>query len=93
MAQSIEEIASTTIPIWKILFLPRISAIRPKGTRKAAAASKYEVATQFNVTASSDSFVPIDGSAILIEDDVKGVRNELIMAIANTTFLLTEAVP
>ena len=28
----------------------------------------------------------------LIEDEVKGVRNELIMAIANTTFLLAEAV-
>jgi hypothetical protein len=40
-----------------------------------------------------DSLVPIEGSAILIEDDVKGVRNELIMAIANTTLLLTADVP
>jgi len=92
IAQNIEATTSTTMPIWKIFFLPCISAILPKGKRKAAAESRYAVATQFKETASNDSFVPIEGSATLIEDEVKGVRKLLIMAIASATFLLTEVV-
>ena len=41
-----------------------------------AAARRYEVATQFSVTASMVNSLPIDGSAILMEDPIKGVRKE-----------------
>src|ERR1035437_3907478 len=68
-----------------------MSARRPKGTRKVADARRYAVATQFRETASRDRLAPIVGRAIFIEDEVKGVRNELIMAIKSTTFLLTSA--
>jgi hypothetical protein len=76
------------MPIWKIFFLPQMSANRPSGTKKAAAASVYEVATQFNETAFSDSWSAIDGRAMLTEDARKGVRKELNMATIRTTLLL-----
>jgi hypothetical protein len=49
----------------------------------------YEVATQFNEIASSESEELILGRAMLTEDDRKGVRNELNMATTSTTLLLT----
>jgi len=64
------------MPNVKILFLPYISAILPKGTRNTAAARRYEVATQLNRTAFIPNSCPIDGSAMLTEEPMKGVRKE-----------------
>ena len=77
-----------TKPYVKTFFLPWMSAILPKGTRIIAAARRYAVATQFNVTASEANSFPIEGSAILIEDDIKGVRKELVVATSSATPLL-----
>jgi hypothetical protein len=61
-----------------------MSAKRPNGTKNTAAASKYAVATQLRVTASSENRLPIEGSAILTDELVNGVRKELIEAIKRT---------
>jgi hypothetical protein len=82
------------IPIRKINFLPKMSAKRPKGTKNTAAANKYEVATQLSVTASRENRLPIEGKAILTEELVNGVSNELIEAIKRITpFEVPKAAP
>ena len=64
----------------KILFLPYISAILPKGTRNIAAARRYEVAIQPSKTAFILNSLPIEGRAILTEEPIKGVRKEVNVA-------------
>jgi hypothetical protein len=64
-----------------------MSAIRPKGSKNIAAARREEVAIQLNETALSDSSLSMDGRAMLTEDDVNGVRNELKAAMRATTVL------
>jgi len=59
------------------------------GTRNTAVAKRYEVGTQLSETASMANSFPIEGRAILMEDPIKGVRKEAIVAIINTTLLLT----
>jgi len=54
-----------------------------------AEAKRYEVGTQLSETASMANSFPIAGRAILIEDPIKGVRKEAMVATSNTTFLLT----
>lgn len=76
------------MPYVNTLFLPYMSAILPKGTSKVAEASMYAVAIQLNVTASNDSFFPIEGSAILTEEPMKGKRKEAIVATISTTSLV-----
>jgi len=44
------------------------------------------VATQLNKTASIFNSLSIEGSATLMEDTIKGVMNELVMARVNTDF-------
>jgi hypothetical protein len=66
-----------------------MSAILPNGTRNTAAARRYEVATQFNSTASIENCFPIEGSAIFTEDPIKGVMNAATEAIISVVFLLT----
>jgi hypothetical protein len=46
------------------------------------------VATQFSEIALNERWLAIEGRAILTADEEKGVRNELRMAIARTTFLV-----
>lgn len=75
------------MPYVKILFLPYISAILPKGTRNTAAARRYEVATQLNRTAFIPNSCPIDGSAMLTEEPIKGVRKEPNVTISRAAFL------
>jgi hypothetical protein len=71
-----------------------MSAKRPKGTKNTAAANKYEVATQLSVTASRENRLPIEGKAILTEELVNGVRNELNEAIKRITpFEVPKAAP
>ena len=72
----------------KILFLPCMYAILPKGTRATAVAKRYEVATQLNKIASMANSFPIEGSAMLMDEPIKGARKELSVATSNTTFLL-----
>lgn len=78
------------MPYVKIFFLPKISAVFPKGTRKMAAAKKYEVATQFNITAFISNSLRMEGRAMLIEAPMKGVMKELMVAMikAGLRFLL-----
>ncbi len=71
----------------KSFFLPYISAILPKGTRNAAAAKRNDVATQLNKTASISNSLPITGSAMLMEELIKGMRKELNEATNKTYFL------
>src|SRR3974390_192073 len=72
--QRIAAIASMTIPIWNIPFLPRMSERRPKGRRNVAAARRYAVATQLRDTASRENLDAMAGSAMVIDEDVKGAR-------------------
>jgi hypothetical protein len=59
--------------------------MRPKGSKNIAAARRYAVAIQPSDRALRESSLPIDGSAMLTEDDVNGVRNELIAAMRDMT--------
>jgi hypothetical protein len=77
------------MPYVKILFLPYISAILPKGTRNIAAAKRNEVATQLNKTASIANSFPIDGSAMVTEEPMKGVRKEAKVATNKADLLFT----
>lgn len=86
-AHAIDAIAKTHMPMMNTRFRPLISAIRPKGTRNAAAARRYDVATQPYSTVLIENSSDIDGSAIAIDDAMKGVRNELSMANASAAFL------
>lgn len=70
------------MPYIKIFFLPFISASFPKGTRNIAAARIYEVATQFNRIASIENSFPIEGSAMLMDEPIKGVRKEPSVAMS-----------
>jgi len=74
------------IPHKKTFFLPRISAILPKGTRKIAVERRYAVATQPSNTASMPNSFPMEGRAILIEDPIKGMRKEGNVVIRRTVF-------
>ena len=76
------------MPYVKILFLPYMSAILPKGTRNIAAARRYDVGIQPNAMASIANSLPIDGSAILIVEPIKGVRKEPKVAISKAALLL-----
>ena len=88
--QNKEETVKIIIPQRKTLFLPVISAARPAGIRKTAADNKYEVAIQPTKMASALKAAPIDGSATLMEDPMKGVRNEAMEAENNTAFFSDE---
>ena len=79
------------MPIVKILFLPWISAILPKGTRNMAEAKIYAVATQLNEIASIENSLPIEGSAILTEDPSKGVRNAARVTTNKVILLLNRS--
>ena len=57
-----------------------------------AAARRYAVATQLKATAFNNRSLSMEGSAILTEDPVKGVRKELIPAMSNTRRLETSFV-
>jgi hypothetical protein len=74
------------IPIRKILFRPRISAARPAGIRNTAPANRYEVAIQPVETALVPKSAPIVGSAILMEELIKGVRKEANDATSSVAF-------
>ena len=64
-----------------------MSAILPNGTRNIAAARRNEVATQLNKTASIANSFPIEGSAILIEEPIKGVRKAVNVATSKAALL------
>ncbi len=59
-----------------------MSAILPNGTRKTAADSRYEVATQLSRNALIEYSLDIEGRATLTDDAVNGVKNELRTDIA-----------
>jgi hypothetical protein len=64
-----------------------MSAILPKGRTKTDAANKYEVGIQTRRIASILNSTPIEGSAIFIADNIKGVIKEAIVITTNTAFL------
>jgi hypothetical protein len=55
-------------PQKNIRFLPNISAALPKGTRNAAAASKYAVDIQLKDAAFIPNSLPMEGSATLTDE-------------------------
>jgi hypothetical protein len=59
-----------------------MSAILPKGTRNTAAESRYAVGTQLMATALIWNSRPIAGSATLMDETMKGVRNEASVAMS-----------
>jgi len=79
------------MPQVKILFLPCMSAILPKGTRNIAAAKRNEVATQPSSTASIANSSAIKGRAMFTEETMKGVRKEPIVAISKAILLFEES--
>lgn len=60
-------------PQLKIFLRPQMSASLPKGTRKTAADSKKDVATQLKVTAFAENSLPIAGNAIFVAEPINGV--------------------
>jgi len=77
----------TNIPQVRILFLPYISASRPKGRRQIAVARRYAVGIQLTTTASIWSSLLIEGRAMLIEDPIKVTRKVLSAATTKTVLL------
>ena len=75
------------IPSINIFLRPYISAILPIGSKKTAEASRYELTTQLREMASIENSALMAGKAILIDDPMKGVRKEVITAIANMDIL------
>ena len=71
-----------------ILFLPRISAILPKGRTKTAVGKINEVATQLIITESMSNSVAIVGSAMTTEDHIKAMRKEVVATTNRIIFLL-----
>src|SRR5512137_2818911 len=69
------------MPMVKIRFRPWISAIRPKGTRNMAAASRYDVGIQLRSTAFMPSSLPMTGIAMFTDETMNGVRNEAMTAM------------
>ncbi len=51
-----------------------MSAIRPKGTANIAAASKKAVGIQLRTMASAANSAPIEGSAMLTDEPMNGVK-------------------
>jgi len=60
----------------------------PLGTRNTATAKRYAVATHVNMTASICSSFPMTGSATFMDEPMKGVMNELSVAITSADFLV-----
>ncbi|OIP30742.1 MAG: hypothetical protein AUK23_08075 [Deltaproteobacteria bacterium CG2_30_43_15] len=89
IAERKDEAVKSTMPYVKILFLPCISAILPKGTRNITAAKRYAVATQLNKTASMANSFPIEGRAMLTEEPIKGVRKDARVATSKAELLST----
>ena len=87
-AQSTDATMKTNTPMMKIFLLPRMSASRPNGTRKAAAASKYDVATQVSSTALIENSSDMEGRATLTADAMNGVWKDVSITTARTTRLL-----
>lgn len=58
-----------------------MSAIRPNGTANIADANRNDVGIQLNRIASVKNSLPMAGSAILMDDPIKGVINDAIIAI------------
>jgi len=83
-----DETVKVIMPYVKIRFRPYMSAILPKGRRNIAEARRYEVVTQVNKIASIPNSLPMEGSAMLTEELIKGVRKELIVATTNAAVLL-----
>jgi hypothetical protein len=76
------------IPKVKIFFIPWISAILPNGTANMAADNKKALVTQFNSTASAPKSNPMVGSAMLMEDPMKGVKKEAMVATRSAAILI-----
>jgi hypothetical protein len=72
----------------KILFLPVISAILPKGTRNTAPVNRYEVAIQPKSIASVSNSLPIEGRAMFTEELMKGMRKEAKVTTNKIRFLV-----
>jgi hypothetical protein len=68
------ETVNSKIPAEKTFFLPTISAMRPKGSRKTADASIKLLITHPRLIAFALRSLPIDGKARLTADPMKGVR-------------------
>ena len=88
IAENKDERAKVNTPYKKIFFLPCMSAIRPKGTKNMAADRRYAVATQPNKTASIANSLPMEGSAMLVEEPMKGTTNEVNVATSNAALLV-----
>ena len=65
-----------------------MSAIRPKGIKKTAPDSIYEVATQLKRTALAAKSLPIAGRAMLTADIMKGVANDVRVTTIRVDFWL-----
>ena len=74
-------------PAMKSFFRPYISANRPKGTDNIAAASRKDVAIQFNDTAFILKSLAIEGIAMFTPDAMNGNKNEAIEITTKTVLL------
>jgi hypothetical protein len=77
----IEARVKSAIPPIKIFFLPKISPILPKGTRKIADARRYALLPQLNSIASRENSLAIAGNAIFTADKSNGVKKPQNTAI------------
>jgi len=64
------------IPMVKIRFTPRMSAILPMGTRNMAAARKKAVGSQLISTELMENSIPMVGMATMRAETMKGAMND-----------------
>jgi hypothetical protein len=85
---SIDVSVRRATPHKNIRFLPYISAALPKGTRNAAAASKYAVDIQLKAAAFIPNSFPIEGSATVTDELINDGSKADTMIEINTACLI-----
>jgi hypothetical protein len=84
-----EATVKTILPIRKIIFLPFISAIFPKGTKKTAEARRKDIAIQLSDIADNENSLLITGSATLTAAPINGLKKEEVRLTNSKIVLFT----
>ncbi len=85
-------IVNIIIPRMKILFIPYISAIRPKGTASIAEVKRKDVVIQLSKIALTTNSFAITGSATFIDEAINGVKNDAMVATSSTVLLFVSSI-
>jgi hypothetical protein len=80
-------IVNIIIPMLKILFIPYISAILPRGTANIVEVRRNEVVIQLNKIELTTNSCAITGRATFTDEAINGVKNEAMVVIINIVVL------